>query len=196
MSISIGVSSRRANELTFLRAGKSPRRSNKIAAIVSQRLSEAAAMALLALVSVVPAGAGPGDPGHDHSHAGFSAGEPGNPKKPARPVLITMREADGKMIFNHNHVEVRRGEQIRFIVRNNGELDHEFILATKEANDKHAEEMKKNPDMEHDDPNATRVAPKKAKELVWRFTKRGTFEFGCLIPGHREAGMFGTVVVK
>ncbi len=56
--------------------------------------------------------------------------------------------------------------------------------------------MKKNPEMEHDDPNAKRVAPKKKSEIVWKFTKAGTFEFGCLIPGHREAGMTGTVVVK
>jgi len=26
--------------------------------------------------------------------------------------------------------------------------------------------------------------------------KAGTFEFACLIPGHREAGMLGKVVVK
>jgi len=24
----------------------------------------------------------------------------------------------------------------------------------------------------------------------------GRFEYGCLIPGHREAGMIGTIVVK
>jgi uncharacterized cupredoxin-like copper-binding protein len=50
--------------------------------------------------------------------------------------------------------------------------------------------------MEHDDPNATRVAPKKTDEIVWNFTKLGEFEFACLIPGHRDAGMFGTVHVK
>jgi uncharacterized cupredoxin-like copper-binding protein len=50
--------------------------------------------------------------------------------------------------------------------------------------------------MEHDDPNAKRVAPKKKNEIVWRFTKRGQFEYGCLIPGHREAGMTGTIIVK
>jgi uncharacterized cupredoxin-like copper-binding protein len=32
--------------------------------------------------------------------------------------------------------------------------------------------------------------------LVWRFTKSGEFEFACLIPGHRESGMIGKVVVK
>jgi len=143
-----------------------------------------------------PVSAGPGASGHGHGNSGFAAGEPGNPKKPARTVVITMREGDGTMIFNHNHVEVRRGEQIRFVLQNTGELDHEFVLATTKENDKHAELMKKQPEMEHDDPNAKRVAPKKAGELVWRFTKAGIYEFACLIPGHREAGMHGTVVVK
>jgi len=154
--------------------------------------------AFIALITGIPAlHAAPGAPGHSHSHdAGFSAGEPGNPKKPARIVLVTMREGDGKMMFIPERVEVRRGEQIKFMLRNSGELDHEFVLASREENLKHAEEMKKNPDMEHDDPNAKRLTPKKTSDLVWRFTKSGTFEFGCLIPGHREAGMTGTIVVK
>lgn len=143
-----------------------------------------------------PVSAGSGAPGHSHGNNGFAAGEPGNPKKPARTVVVTMREGDGTMIFNHNHVEVRRGEQIRFVLQNTGELDHEFVLATTKENDKHAQEMMKNPEMEHDDPNAKRVAPKKAGELIWRFTKAGEYEFACLIPGHREAGMHGKVVVK
>ena len=147
----------------------------------------------LGLSTAALAGAGPA--GHSHDEA-FSAGEPGNAKKPARIVQITMRETDGKMMFMPERVEVRTGEQIKFVIRNNGELDHEFVLATTAENLKHAEAMKKNPDMEHDDPNAKRVPPKKADEIVWKFTKKGTFEYGCLIPGHREAGMIGTVVVK
>ena len=133
--------------------------------------------------------------GPPHAHP-LSAGQPGDPKKPARTVEVVMREADGKMMFVPNRIEVRRGEQIRFVIRNAGELEHEFVLATKEENRKHAQEMQKNPDMEHEDPNMARVASRKAGEIVWRFTKRGTFEFGCLIPGHYEAGMFGTVIVK
>jgi uncharacterized cupredoxin-like copper-binding protein len=50
--------------------------------------------------------------------------------------------------------------------------------------------------MEHADPNGIRLAPKKGGEIVWKFTKRGTFEYSCLIPGHRQAGMIGAVVVK
>ena len=35
----------------------------------------------------------------------------------------------------------------------------------------------------------------KRGELVWRFTKAGSFSFGCLIPGHFEAGMIGKLTV-
>lgn len=136
------------------------------------------------------------DQGHAHGNEAFSAGEPGNAKRPARVVQVTMRESDGKMVFVPERVEVKRGEQIRFVLRNNGALEHEFVLASREDNLKHAEVMKKNPEMEHDDPNAKRVQPSKSGEIVWRFTKAGEFEYGCLIPGHREAGMIGTIVVK
>lgn len=140
--------------------------------------------------------AGAGPTGHSHGHETFSAGEPGDPKKPARIIQITMQEGDGKMMFIPDRLEIRRGEQVKFMLRNNGELDHEFILASTAENVKHAEEMKKNPEMEHDDPNAKRLTPKKTTEIVWKFTKAGQFEYGCLIPGHRDAGMTGTVIVK
>lgn len=85
------------------------------------------------------AGAGPAG----HGHEGFSAGEPGDLKKPARIVQVTMGEMDGKMMFMPAKVEVKKGEQIKFVLRNNGELDHEFILATTAENLKHGEAMKK-----------------------------------------------------
>lgn len=135
------------------------------------------------------------DAGHAHGED-RAYGEPGNPKQSARIVQVTMREADGKMEFIPNRLEVRRGEQVKFVLRNNGELDHEIVLGTLEENLKHGEEMRKNPDMEHDDPNAKRLAPKKTGEILWKFTKAGEFDFSCLIRGHRESGMFGTIVVK
>jgi len=149
-------------------------------------------------VSVLMSGAaqaGPGGAGHGH-HEETAFGKPGDPKKPARPVSITMREMDGKMLFIPALIEVKRGEQVRFMLRNSGMLDHEIVLATLEENLKHAKEMEKNPDMEHDDPNAKRLAPNKNGEFVWHFTKTGEFDFSCLIPGHREAGMTGKIVVK
>ena len=139
--------------------------------------------------------AGPGAAGH--GHADSPVGEPGDPKKPARVVPVSMKETDdGKMLYFPNKIEVKRGEQVRFKLTNSGELEHEFVIGTIEENAKHKIEMEKNPDMEHDDPNARRLQPKKADEIVWQFTKPGTFEFACLIPGHYEAGMKGTIVVK
>lgn len=153
---------------------------------------------VLSLASLAgPVSAGPGGAaGHGHAPAQFSAGEPGDPKKPARIIQMTANEGSGKMMYIPDRLEIRRGEQVKFVLRNNGELDHEFVLATTAENVKHAEEMKKNPEMEHDDPNSKRLAPKKVSEIVWKFSKAGEFEFGCLIPGHREAGMIGTVIVK
>ena len=143
--------------------------------------------------------AGEGPSGHSHSHGHgetFSAGEPGNPKKPSRTVKVTMGEADGKMLFVPARLEVKKGEQVKFVLRNNGELEHEFVLASTADNLKHAEAMKNNPNMAHEEPNGRQLAPKKTSELVWKFTKAGEFEYACLIPGHREAGMIGTIVVK
>jgi uncharacterized cupredoxin-like copper-binding protein len=131
---------------------------------------------------------------HEGEH--FSAGVPGNPKKPARTVTVTMSDSDGTMKFAPNHLDVKKGEQVHFIIQNKGTLKHEFTLASVRDNNKHAKLMMKYPDMEHDDPNAKSVDPGKNAEILWRFTKAGTFEFACLIPGHREAGMRGAVIVK
>ncbi|MBW7971386.1 cupredoxin family protein [Bradyrhizobium sp. BR 10289] len=141
----------------------------------------------LAALSIAPAFA------HDqHDHGSFSAGEPGNPKKPARTIEILMNEMD----YTPSKIEVKRGEQVRFVLRNVGKEDHEFLLATAKENLAHAEVMKKHPHMEHDDPNGVRLAPSKTAEILWKFTKSGTFEFSCLIPGHRDYGMVGHVTVN
>lgn len=125
-------------------------------------------------------------------HSGYSAGEPGNPKQPSRKIVILMSEMD----YTPSKIDVKRGEQIRFVIRNVGSESHEFLLASTADNLKHAEAMKKNPDMEHDEPNGLKLAAKKSGEVLWKFTKAGTFEYSCLIPTHREFGMIGKVVVK
>ena len=147
---------------------------------------------VLAMVagSSIAAWAGAGPPGHHHES--YSAGEPGDPKKPARTIEVEMKE----MEFSPFNIEVKRGEQIRFVIRNAGTESHEFLLATTAENLKHAEAMRKNPDMEHDEPNGIRLAAKKSGEILWKFSKAGTFEYSCLIPDHREYGMIGKVVVK
>ncbi len=147
------------------------------------------AAALLAATANLPA------PAAAHGSRHFAAGAPGDPAKPARVIKVTMFEHGKEMLFKPARITVRQGEQVRFELYNEGIEDHEFVLATVKQNLKHAREMKKNPHMGHHDPNAITLAPFNAGKLVWKFTKAGTFEYGCLIPGHREAGMHGVVVV-
>lgn len=155
-----------------------------------------AALAVISL-SVGLAQAGPGAKGHSHSHDEETAfGQPGDPNKKAHTVEIIMREGDGTMEYVPSRIEVRQGEQIRFVMKNHGELEHEFVLATFEENEHHAAEMAKNPEMEHDEPNMKRLSPGAGADVLWHFTKAGEFQYACLIPGHMEAGMKGVVVVK
>jgi uncharacterized cupredoxin-like copper-binding protein len=130
-----------------------------------------------------------------HIYTAFAAGEPGDPEKPARVVEIAVRQGDGRMTFVPASIEVSKGEQIAFVVKNEGELDHDFILDSFAGNAKHKVEMEKNPDMEHESPNTQRIAQNKSAKIYWRFTRAGTFEFACLHPGHYDAGMRGVVHV-
>lgn len=131
-------------------------------------------------------------------HHNFSAGEPGDPRKPSRTIRVIMFDdgTETNMKFEPALISVRKGEQIRFIMENSGTEGHEFILATAPENRKHAEVMRTFPEMQHHDPNGKRVPAAESDELIWKFTKSGEFEFACLIPGHYEAGMHGTIIVK
>lgn len=131
-----------------------------------------------------------------HSEQSFAAGEPGTHEVPARTVEIVMRDDDGSMVFTPNSLQVKQGEQVRFVIRNAGATDHEFLIDTVANNAAHKEAMAADPEMQHEEPNGRRLKPGEQSELVWRFTKRGTFEIACLIPGHYESGMKGEVLVK
>lgn len=161
--------------------------------------SAAAAFGVLWLAAAIAnqAAAHGSHEGHEgHAVKGFAAGEPGVHHAQSRTVAIVMRDENGAMVFEPSALEVKQGEQVKFVLQNAGALDHEFLLDTAENNATHKAEMAADPDMQHEDPNGRRLKPGEARELVWRFTKPGTFEIACLIPGHYEAGMKGTVVVK
>lgn len=120
-------------------------------------------------------------------------GRQGDPKLASRTISIDMADT---MRFMPASISVKRGETIRFIVRNKGKLLHEMVIGTKKDLAEHAELMKKHPNMEHDEPYMAHVDPGKQETMTWQFTKAGEFYFACLIPGHFEAGMIGTIVVQ
>ena len=116
-----------------------------------------------------------------------------DPRKAARVVRIEMADT---MRFTPSELKVRRGDTVRFVVSNTGRVMHEMVLGTMDELRAHAELMKKHPGMEHDEPHMAHVGPGKSADMGWRFTRPGTFYFGCLIPGHFEAGMIGRIVVQ
>lgn len=150
---------------------------------------------VLALAMSSGASGGPGAKGHTHGDE-TAFGRPGDPRKKSRVVQIIARDGQGSMSYEPSLIAVKKGEQILFRITNRGVLEHETVIATLEENLAHAKEMEKNPDMEHDDPNAKRVKPNETAEILWRFTKAGEFDMSCLIPGHRQAGMTGKIIVK
>lgn len=120
-------------------------------------------------------------------------GKAGDPQKVTRTVTFRMTD---KMRFDPSRITVKQGETIRFVARNDGNMMHEMVFGTMQELKEHAEQMKKFPDMEHDEPYMTHVAPGKTGEIIWQFTKTGEFDFACLIAGHFDAGMVGKVIVK
>ncbi len=129
---------------------------------------------------------------HEGDHHSSVIGSPGDPAKATLTVNVTMSD---DMRFTPSSIAVKRGDTVRFEVRNGGKLRHEMVIGTMKDLKAHADMMRMMPGMEHHDANMLTVEPGKTGELVWRFTRAGTVDFACLEPGHFEAGMSGKFVV-
>lgn len=110
-----------------------------------------------------------------------------------RTVSIRMTDA---MRFEPDTLQIRQGETVRLILRNDGRMMHEMVIGTHAALAEHAEAMRKFPDMEHDEAYMAHVSQGRQGEILWHFNQAGEFGFACLIPGHYEAGMQGRIVVR
>ena len=121
--------------------------------------------------------------------------------------------------YEPNIIEVKKGETIKFVVINLGELVHEFNIATKEMHIKHQPEMmmmvekdillgdridlkkmmeaaKTDLSMAHSHSNSVLLEPKKSADLIWKFSKNTKLEAACNIPGHYESGMVAKVNIN
>lgn len=129
--------------------------------------------------------------GPEHKHDS-SIGKPGIASKVSRTVTVDMSDA---MRFSPSEIAVKKGETIRFLVKNSGKLKHEMVLGSPVELKEHAEMMRKMPEMQHVDANQVTLDPGTSGEIIWQFSKAGPVEFACLQPGHFEAGMKGQVKV-
>ena len=127
----------------------------------------------------------------DQNHAaasdshGSELGVPGKASDVTATRIIVMRETpEGHMEFAPSVLEAQPGETLRIVLRNEGQIDHEFLLATPEEISEHAAMMRDFPDMQHDEPNAIRLQPGASGDIIWKFGNSARLEFACLIPGH------------
>lgn len=161
--------------------------------------SSAAAIVAAASFALLPVAA------HAHGDAAAAAahksgistevhafGVEGDPKKASRTIVVSM---DDSMHYSQPLIRVAQGDTVSFVLSNKGKLLHEFVIGTENQLQEHAELMRKNPGMEHEEPYMAHVKPGAKGSMTWKFTNAGTFQFGCLVAGHFEAGMKGAIVV-
>jgi len=111
---------------------------------------------------------------------------------------ITGREVE--VAVPVEHVILGEGRQMYFVAALDTEEPFKRVVGWrddfKKADlDGYNAYLEKFPEMEHEDPNAIRLAPGKSGEIVWKFTNDGVFKIACLVPGHYDTGMHGDVTV-
>ena len=172
---------------------------------MSNKLAVFAVSVAMSIVSSSALASGSHDGGHESGSIG-SAGDAGHIDQ---EITIEM----GEMYFSPSNIEIRKGETIRFIVNNVGEFVHEFNIATEAMHLEHSEEMMMmidmgiveadkinrqmmaDSDMAHSDPNSLLLEPNEVGEVIWTFNGDATLELSCNVPGHRESGMFGPIMM-
>ena len=124
----------------------------------------------------------------------FAFGHPGAGSGPVR--VIHVRALD-TLRFDPARIVVTRGETVEFVVTNAGKLAHEFVIGDAAVQAEHQKEMQAMPGMtmEHD-VNGISLPPGQTRDLVWTFTRDGTDEYACHVPGHFAAGMLGKIIIR
>lgn len=154
------------------------------------------ALAAVAPLSAAPLSAVAAPEGHDRpGHGGaVGFGHAATPEVAARVVRVTM----GDLSFSPDRLTVKRGETIRFVLRNDSAIDHDFTLGDAATQAMHRRDMAAGHmhGAHHDAANAVMVAAGGQAELAWTFDQPGVVEFDCNVPGHFEAGMRGEVTVQ
>ena len=166
-------------------------------------------LALSAVPSLANAGGGHGE-SSSQAHGNTVIGKPGVATDATQTIEVLM----GDNYYELDSIPVSPGETVRFVVKNNGSLVHEFNIGTPVSHAGHQAEMltmaqhgiiqgnKINREMmkmdmgggktmEHNDPNSVLLAPGEQAEIVWSFPGGGELEFACNLPGHYQSGMTG-----
>jgi steroid delta-isomerase-like uncharacterized protein len=93
-------------------------------------------------------------------------------------VQVTLKE----MTITASLTTFTVGVPYTFVVTNAGQVEHEMVI-------EHHGDVDKPMEANGAESEAPDIEPGKAKTLTWTFTEPGTYQLGCHVPGHYEAGM-------
>ncbi|MDV6340172.1 plastocyanin/azurin family copper-binding protein [Nitrosomonas sp. Is35] len=127
----------------------------------------------------------------NYSNVEVDIGRLGDADKVSRIIKLT--QVDN--MFLPAEVKVSEGETIRFVVKNGGNHPHEMLLGSMAELKKVANMRRMYPDKEHSEAHLLQLEPGEQKELIWQFTRVGTIDFACPLPGHFKK-MHGTIIVE
>lgn len=114
---------------------------------------------------------------------------------PSSTVVVAMRD----LAFAPMGVSVTSGDEVRVQLQNDGALVHDFTMERMPHRSLHMiGGMQGGEHMHEQSRYAMHMAlePGSAGSLDFAPTERGEYEFFCTVPGHREAGMRGTIRVE
>jgi uncharacterized cupredoxin-like copper-binding protein len=106
-------------------------------------------------------------------------------------VKVALTDA---MRFTPDPITVKAGEEVTFVVKNEGVIVHEFFVGTEDEQVDHAAEMAMG-GMSHGHDNALSLKAGESGSLTMTFAEAGSLLVGCHEPGHYEAGMKATLTV-
>lgn len=101
--------------------------------------------------------------------------------------------------FDPDEVTVQASQEVPFVITNDGEIVHEFVLGPEMVQMAHEEAMAEGEEMDMDMEGqlaAVELDPGETAEVTVTFPEPGEMPYGCHEPGHFDAGMFGTVIVE
>lgn len=110
-----------------------------------------------------------------------------------RTVEIAARD---DLTFEPSTIEVAAGERVRFVVTNEGAMDHEFILGDEATQMAHESQMDAGSHMTLDAMASMAMGPGEMMDATVTFDEPGEILFGCHVAGHYAGGMKGSVMVQ
>ena len=117
------------------------------------------------------------------AQAPVQAQAPAQVQAPAAAAPVEVKVVATDLKFTPPTIQAKVGQPIKIVLDNKGVIEHDIAFPTIKA-DKPANSLK------------AVAKPGQTVTLEVTPTAKGTYEYVCTIPGHKEAGMKGTITVN